>query len=168
MGSSFLIALSAQVAFGWPVPITGQTFAVLMAAVFMGGRWGAVSTAIYAGLGFIGVPWFSGWAGGLSPTSGYIIGFILAAFFLGHFTDKYIRSRSFFVILALMLFADFILIWIPGLLWRTLWVNLVLERPVALTSSLIGSIPFVPGDIIKIVAAAMIARGITTRQAFNS
>ena len=97
-----------------PVPVTGQTFAVLLAAVLLGRWWGGISMAIYGGLGAAGLPWFSGWSGGVGylagPTGGYIIGFILAALFLGHFTDKYIRSRSFFSMLGLMLFANFVLI----------------------------------------------------------
>ncbi len=151
------------------IPITGQTFAALLAAVLMGRRWGAVSMAIFAGLGFVGVPWFSGWQSGLGVTRGYIIGFIFAALFVGYFTDKYIRSRSFFSMLILMIFANFILIWIPGLIWRVLWLNIVVGTgtPVTFLGSLAGSVTYIPGDIIKAVAAAAIARGITPKRAFN-
>ncbi len=149
------------------IPITGQTFAVLLAGVLMGRRWGGVSMAIFAGLGFMGVPWFSGWESGLGATMGYIIGFIPATFFLGYFTDKYIRSRSFFSMLGLMLFANFILIWIPGLLWFWLWLRMVVGTPATFITLLAGSIAFIPGDIIKAVAAATIARGITPKLAYN-
>ena len=70
--------------------------------------------AIYGGLGAAGVPWLTGWSSGLGATGGYLIGFILAALFLGHFTDTYIRSRSFLSMLALMLFANFVLVYVPG------------------------------------------------------
>ncbi len=128
LGVACLAGLLAQVRFvlPWsPVPITGQTFAVLLAGVLLGRWWGGVSMAVYGGLGVAGVPWFSGWASGLGATGGYIIGFIFAALFLGYFTDKYIRSRSFLIMLGLMLFANFVLIYVPGLVWLGLWLNMV-------------------------------------------
>ncbi len=149
------------------IPITGQTFAVLLAGVLMGRQWGGVSMAIFGGLGFMGVPWFAGWSSGFGATGGYIIGFILAALFLGHFTDKYIRSRSFFSMLGLMLFANFVLIWVPGLLWLGLWRVMVAGTPATLISLLVGSVPFIPGDVAKAAAAAAITRGITPKQAYN-
>lgn len=175
LGSACLTGLVAQirVVLPWsPVPVTGQTFAVLLAGVLLGRRWGGISLAMYTGLGAAGVPWFAGLNSGLGylagPTGGYIIGFILAAFFLGYFTDTYIRSRSFLSMLALMLFANFILIYVPGLLQLGLWLNLVKGEPVAFTTLLsLGALPFIAGDITKAVMAAAIARGITPKSAYN-
>lgn len=175
IGIAGLTGLLAQIRIllPWsPVPVTGQTFAVLLAGVLLGRWWGGTSLAIYAGLGVAGLPWFSGWSGGLGylagPTGGYIIGFILAALFLGYFTDTYIRSRSFLSMLALMLFANFVLIYVPGLLQLGLWVKLVKGDPVTFTTLLgMGAIPFIPGDITKAVMAAAIARGITPKVAYN-
>ena len=171
LGMAALTGLLAQVRIPLPwtlVPITGQTFAVLLAGVLLGRRWGGASLAIYAGLGIAGVPWFAGWASGLGATGGYIIGFILAALFLGHFTDKYIRSRSFFSMLGLMLFANFILIYVPGLLWLGLWLKVVAGTSVTFIALLgMGAIPFIAVDITKAVAAAAIARGVTPKQAYN-
>ena len=176
LGMACLTGLVAQIRIVLPwnpfVPVTGQTFAVLLAGVLLGRWWGGTSLAIYGGLGAAGVPWFTGWNSGLGylagPTGGYIIGFILAALFVGHFTDKYIRSRSFFSMLGLMLFANFILIYIPGLLQLGLWLNLVKGEPAAFTSLLtMGAIPFIAGDITKAVIAAAIARGVTPKLAYN-
>ena len=175
VGIACLTGLAAQirVLLPWsPVPVTGQTFAVLLAGVLLGRWWGGASMAIYAGLGVAGVPWFAGWSSGLGylagPTGGYIVGFILAALFLGHFTDKYIRSRSFLSMLGLMLFANFVLIYAPGLLQLGLWVNLVRGEPASLTTLLMmGAIPFIAGDITKAVIAAAIARGVTPKSAYN-
>ena len=151
-----------------PVPITGQTFAVLLAGVLMGRRWGGISMAIYGGLGFAGVPWFSGWASGIGATGGYIIGFVLAALFVGYFTDKYIRSRSLFSMLGLMLFANFILIYVPGLIWLNLWLGAVAGKSESFIALLqMGAIPFILGDIIKASAAAAIVRGITPKTSYN-
>ncbi len=175
LGMAALIGLLAQarVYLPWsPVPVTGQTFAVLLAAVILGRWWGGISLTMYAGLGMAGVPWFQGLNGGLAymagPTGGYIVGFILAALFLGYVTDKYIRSRSFVVMLGLMLFASFILIYVPGLIQLGLWLSMVKGEPVTFTGLLTtGALPFIAGDITKAVLAAAIARGLTPKRAFN-
>jgi len=171
LGMAVLTGLFAQLRFPlpWsPIPITGQTFAVLLAGVMLGRRWGGASMAIYAGLGAVGVPLFSGWTSGFGATGGYIIGFILAALFLGHFTDTYIRSRSFLSMLGLMLFANFVVIYVPGLLWLGLWLNLVKVAPAGFIALLgMGVLPFIAGDITKAVMAAAIARGVTPKRAYN-
>ena len=175
LGMAMLTGLLAQarIYLPWsPVPVTGQTFAVLLAGVLLGRWWGGISLTIYAGFGMAGVPWFAGLNGGFAymagPTGGYIVGFILAALFLGYFTDKYIRSRSFLSMLVLMLFANFILIYVPGLLQLGLWLNLVKGEPATFTSLLMmGAIPFIAGGITKAVLAAAIARGVTPKTAYN-
>jgi biotin transport system substrate-specific component len=175
LGMAALIGLVAQarVYLPWsPVPVTGQTFAVLLAAVILGRWWGGISLTMYAGLGMAGVPWFQGLNGGLAymagPTGGYIVGFILAALFLGYVTDKYVLSRSFVVMLGLMLFASFILIYVPGLIQLGLWLSMVKGEHVTFTGLLtIGALPFIAGDVTKAVLAAAIARGVTPKQAFN-
>jgi len=182
LGMACLVGLVAQVRFyiPWsPVPITGQTFAVLLAGVIMGRRWGGISLAIYAILGVAGVPWFAPQAGmpifsagGIShiagPTGGYIIGFIIAALFLGYFTDKYVRARGFFSMLGLMLFANFALIYIPGLIWLGMWLNLVSGMSVTIPAIIaIGATPFILGDILKIVVAATTAKAITPKEDYR-
>jgi len=174
LGMALVIGLLAQarIPLPWsPVPITGQTFGVLLAGVLLGSWWGGVSLALYIGLGAAGVPWFQGFNSGLAylggPTGGYIIGFIFAALFLGYFTDKYVRARSFLSMLGLMLFANFILIYVPGLLQLGLWLNLVKGSPATFGSLLMmGAIPFIAGDITKAVAAALVARGITPKATY--
>jgi biotin transport system substrate-specific component len=173
MAAAIGLLAQARVPLPWsPVPITGQTFGVLLAGVLLGSWWGGVSLVIYAALGIAGVPWFQGFSGGLAhlagPTGGYVVGFILAALFLGYFTDRYVRSRSFLSMLGLMLFANFILIYGPGLLQLGLWVNLVNGQPVNFGGLLvIGALPFIAGDITKAVAAALIARAITPKAPYG-
>lgn len=167
LGMACLVGLLAQVRLPipWsPVPVTGQTFAVLLAGVLMGRWWGGISMAIYAGLGFAGLPWFTGWSSGLGATGGYIIGFILATLFLGYFTDKYVRLRSFPGMLGLMLFSSFVLIYVPGLIWLGLWLNIVTATPTTLITVIgMGAAPFIVGDMAKAVMAAIIAKGITPK-----
>jgi biotin transport system substrate-specific component len=128
--------------------------------------------AMYAGLGAAGLPWFTGLNGGFTylagPTGGYVIGFIFAALFLGYFTDRYVRSRSFLSMLALMLFANFVLVYVPGLLQLGLWLDLVKAQPATFTALLgLGAVPFIAGDITKAASAALIARAITPKRAYG-
>jgi biotin transport system substrate-specific component len=127
---------------------------------------------IYAGLGAAGIPWFQGFQGGLAymsgPTGGYIIGFILAALFLGYFTDRFIKSRRFLPVLGLMLFASFVLIYGPGLLQLNVWLSLVKGETTSFGQLLmLGAVPFMAGDVIKVVLAALAARAITPKTAYG-
>lgn len=154
-----------------PVPITGQTFAVLLAGVLLG-VWGGLSQALYVGIGAAGVPWFAGWKGGIGvltgATGGYLIGFILAALFLGFFTDKFIKSRSFLSMLILMLFANFVIIHGLGLLQLSNFLASIGKPAKDFLHLLwLGTIPFIPGDITKAVLAALITRAITPKTSYN-
>jgi len=176
LGMACLTGLAAQIkiALPWtPIPITGQTFAVLLSGVLLGMWWGGISQALYVTMGAVGVPWFSGGNSGymflLGPTGGYIIGFVFAALFIGYFADRYIRARKFIPMLALMLFANFVLIYIPGMIQLGLWSHMITGvTPTLWQILLMGMIPFVVGDITKIAAAAAIATGITPKQAFHN
>ncbi len=164
----------ARVYLPWtPVPITGQTFAVLMAGVLLGKNWGGISQAIYVILGVAGIPWFSGAKGGyaalVGPTGGYLIGFIFAALFIGHFTDKYIKMRNFKSLFFLMFFAEIIIIYGFGLLQLGIWTRVTKGAfPTLWQLLLMGAIPFIAGAVIKALAAATLAQGILPKKAFNN
>jgi biotin transport system substrate-specific component len=161
----------ARILLPWtPVPVTGETFGALLGGVVLGGWWGAISLALYAGLGVAGLPWFSGWSGGihtlLGPTGGYIIGFIFAALFIGHFAERYVRARSLFTMFGLMLVANFVIIYAFGLPQLYLWLSSVNRQAVNFSQLLaMGLTPFIAGDVTKIVIAAAIARGIIPERA---
>jgi biotin transport system substrate-specific component len=149
-----------------PVPITGQTFAVILAGVVLG-KWGGISQGLYVGIGALGMPWFAGMTGGITylagPTGGYLLGFILASFFLGYCVDNYVRSRKLINIFALMVFANIVIIYIPGLIYLNIFMGGIgIEKLL-----IIGLIPFIIGDIFKIIAASLIAYGITPKQTFG-
>ena len=151
-----------------PVPITGQTFAVLLAGVLLGRKWGGISLAIYAVLGVAGIPWFNGASSGLTLTGGYLIGFALAALFLGYFTDKYPKYRTYGWMFALMLFANFVLIYIPGLLWLGFWLHLVKGSTAGIITIIsLGATPFIAGDILKAGLAAVTARTVTPKESYT-
>jgi len=164
---ALLTAILAQIKFYMPgnalVPITGQTFAVLLAGVILG-KWGGISQCFYVGLGAMGLPWFANVTG---STIGYLIGFILAAFFLGYITDKYVKSRRFSSMFLLMLLTTFLFIYLPGLLYLYMYLSMLGVSLTFLEILAIAVIPFVVGDILKAVAAASIAKIVTPKRSYG-
>ncbi|MDD1764042.1 MAG: biotin transporter BioY [Methanobacteriaceae archaeon] len=151
-----------------PVPVTAQTFAVLMAGVLLGRWWGGISQIIYLVAGLLGLNWFAGLTGGYTvlfgATGGYLVGFILVALFLGYFSDRYVESRKFRPMLGLMLFANFALIYLPGLLGLGLWMYLVKgSHPTIFTLLSMGLLPFLLGDLVKIGGAAALTKMVTPK-----
>jgi biotin transport system substrate-specific component len=176
LGMAVATGLLAQIRIplGWtPVPITGQTLGVLLAGIMLGRNYGGISMAIYAVMGAAGLPLFTGWAGGLAvlagPTGGYIFGFIPAALFLGYVSDKYVKSRNFVPMFLLMSIAVFGLIHLSGLIYLGIWLSAVKGTPVTIYEIfLMGSAPFIPGALIKIAAAAAMAKAITPKRPFDN
>ena len=160
-----LTGLAAQLRFDLPftpVPVTGQTFAVLLAGIFLGRGFGGLSQIFYVAIGGLGVPWFSGSTGGMGvlfgATGGYLLGFILTAFVLGDLADRGVQMRSVRVLLPLMLACNFVLIFLPGLLGLALWYHAANGDWPTLTQVLsLGFYPFVPGAILKTALAAGVA-----------
>jgi len=134
-----------------PVPITLQTFFVLLSGAFLGSSLGSLTQGIYLLLGILGLPVFSGAASGIfylsGPTGGYLIGFILAAFFVGRFIKS---AKNLFSIFFIFSFANFIIL-VCGFIWLGFILSLPLKR-----SFLMGFLPFIPGDLLKIYLAAIL------------
>ncbi|RKZ23421.1 biotin transporter BioY [bacterium] len=159
---SFLFAcitgLFAQIRIPLPwtsVPVTGQTFAVLLSGIVLGKMWGGVSQLIYVILGILGIPWFSGFKGGINiltgPTMGYLAGFILASLWVGHISER-CKKKNFFFLLCMILFANFFLIHLPGLLYLKMWIYHTRGTIPSLHELFVlGTLPFIPGDILKAV-----------------
>ncbi|MCD7781649.1 MAG: biotin transporter BioY [Methanosphaera sp.] len=163
--------LMAQVtiAIPWsPIVISLQTFAVLLAGTFLGEKWGGFSMILYTALGILGVPWFSNMNSGLewifSASGGYIIGFIIAAIFIGYIFDHYNSARKPVQTVILMLFTNFVIIYIPGLLGL---YNYMLGTGVALSISellVMGLIPYIIGDLLKVALASTISTSILPKE----
>lgn len=135
-----------------PVPITLQTFFVLLGGAFLGAGLGASAQLSYIFLGILGVPLFTGTGSGLfylfGPTGGYLLGFILAALFIGRFV-RYAQNNL-FTIFGLFLTGDLIL-----LAMGTVWLRFLFGYN--LTKLLfIGFIPFLPGDLLKAYFASIL------------
>ena len=154
VGFACLTAAFAQISF-WigPVPVTGQTFAVLLAGALLGSRRGALSQLSYLAIGATGIPhWFAlggpiGIARLIGPTGGYLIGFVAVAFVVGWLAERGWDRRVWTAALAML--AGEIVLFVFGLSWLAHFVpgDTVLQA---------GLYPFVIGDLIKLVAAALI------------
>lgn len=150
---ALLVAALAQVAIPLPftpVPITGQTFAVLLVGAALGSKRGLVSLSLYSLMGLSGLPVFAGGASGiaysLGPTLGYLIGFIAAAYVIGLLAERGLE-RSVRTSLVLFLVGTLV-IYVFGAGW--LAVQFGLEKALTL-----GVLPFILGDAIKLVLAAL-------------
>src|ERR1700712_4032225 len=115
-----LTAGLAQVAIPlWPVPITGQTLAVLLVGSALGATRGALSMVVYALVGALGAPIFSEHSGGMAalfgPTGGYIIGFVLAAALTGWLAERRFERRLVSGMLAFV--AGSVVVFLVGLPW---------------------------------------------------
>lgn len=152
--ASLFVALSAQLWVLNPfsdVPITGQTFAVLLVGALLGSRLGALALAFYLLEGAAGLPFFRSGNGGLgyllaSPTAGYLWSYPLAAFVAGSLAERGWDRR--FVTAAAAMAIGSIVILTGGFAWR---VAFFMSPAQAFATSVV---PFVVGDVIKILLAA--------------
>lgn len=146
-----------------PVPITGQTLAVLLAGGVLGSRAGAASQALYW-MGGLVLPWFAGANGGLATgewegwevvtgaTGGYLIGFILAAYAVGYLSERG-QDRNIATAIPAFL-AGSAIIYLFGVPWLAHSINVSWEQAVA-----DGMVPFLLGDLIKLGAAGLLLPG---------
>lgn len=151
LGFAILTGMAAQlkIEIGM-VPLTMQTLVVLLSGALLGSKKGLMSQFVYILGGLTTLPWFArggGVAYILSPTFGYILGFVLAAYLVGILTergwDRDIRTA----ILAML--AGNVIIYIPGLLWLAKFVGISKVLTV-------GFYPFILGDVLKIFLAGLI------------
>jgi biotin transport system substrate-specific component len=132
------------------VPLTGQTFAVLLVGALLGSRRGSLSLLAYLAEGAVGLPVFAGGSGGLArlwgPTGGYLVGFIAAARMVGWLCERGWDRRVRTAALAMLIGNG--VIYLFGLPWLAHFVGA--ERVLAL-----GLLPFMPGDLVKLALAAL-------------
>lgn len=151
---SLLTALAAQIVIPiGPVPITGQTFAVLLTGALLGSRLGAMSMIVYLIEGASGLPFFYHGTSGLShvlgPTGGYLIAFPAAAFITGAFAEHGWDKR--FLTAAASMAVGSAVIMLSGWAWFAVITNTALPAAFQLTV-----LQFIPGDIIKILLASSV------------
>ena len=155
IGGAAFVGLSAQVAIPLPftpVPLTGQTFAVLLTAAALGMWRGAASMSLYAVAGLAGVPWFAGGSsafkgGALVASFGYVLGFIAAAALVGWLAERG-ATRTALRTAGLMVLGN-VVIYAIGATWLANAIGVSLQRAVEL-----GVTPFLVGDALKVALAA--------------
>jgi len=147
-----------------PVPITLQTFFVVLSGLILGAKLGALSQLTYVILGLIGLPVFSGGTGGLTsivrPTFGFLISFIVAAYVIGKLTEK---NKSLSRIIYSVILGSFV-IYVIGVPYFYFIFTNYLGKSINFYAALkYACIPFIPGDIIKAVIAILLAKKLIPR-----
>src|SRR5215211_1422414 len=151
---SLFIAAAAQFAIHiGPIPITGQTFAVLLTGALLGSRLGAAAVIAYLIEGALGLPFFAAGGAGLvrflGPTGGYLVAFPAAAFIAGAFAEHGWDKRYPTAVAAMAIGS--LIIFLGGWAWYAILTN---TPPVAAFK--ISVLPFLLGDAIKIALAAAV------------
>lgn len=150
-GGAAFVGVAAQIAIPLPftpVPLTLQTFAVLLVGASLGSLRGALSMVIYLIVGMVGFPWFAEGSSGFSSASfGYILGFIFAAFIVGRLAERgasttALRSAGLMVVGNLAIYA-------VGVTWLKFAIDVNWATALSL-----GVVPFLIGDAVKIALAA--------------
>lgn len=135
-----------------PVPIALANLGIYFTLYILGTWKGTISVVAYIVIGLIGVPVFAGFTGGpgklLGPTGGYIIGYIPLALIAGFVIDK---SHGKFIVSMLGMILGTIVLYTLGTAW--LAVSMDMGFGAALMA---GVIPFIPGDLIKMVLASVL------------
>ena len=164
-GSAF-IALAAQISVPMiPVPMTLQTLAVLIVGLTFGARLGAATLLAYLAEGAMGLPVFANGGNGLAfagPTAGFLLGFVGMAWIAGFATDRGIKGL---VPTALVAILASVLLYVPGVAWAMLADTVFGLDATKWGADSFASIwqyymaPFLLGDAIKAVMAALIVTG---------
>ena len=154
LAGTALVAGAAQISVALPftpVPITGQTFAVLLVGATLGTVRGTASLLLYLLVGIAGAPIYAhhahGWAVVTSASGGYLVGFVLAAALTGFLAERR-WDRRLSSSIGLMLTGN-VVIYLVGLPWLAIVLNTNLEKTLEF-----GLYPFIPGDTFKLYLAA--------------
>ena len=151
---SLFVAVLAQVVIPLPftpVPITGQTFGVLLVGAALGSNRGAISLALYLAMGAFGLPFFAGGAHGpdiiIGATGGYLIGFVIAAYVIGLLAERGLERsvRTSFI----PFLVGTVIIYACGVTWLAILLGSLSKSLAA------GLLPFLIGDAIKLIAASV-------------
>ncbi len=155
IGASWLLALSAQISFYVPfsiVPVTAQTFAVLMIAAMLGSKRGSFAVLTYIAQGAMGLPFFAMGKAGVwvlfGPTGGYLVGFVVAAMIVGRLAEMG-WDRSVLKTAAAMTLGT-LAIYTLGVFWLTVLTGSLQ------TALLVGFYPFIAAGVFKVITAAAV------------
>ena len=143
-----------------PVPITLQTFFVLLAGIILGSKKAMLSQIVYLLLGLAGLPIFANFTGGVQavvkPSFGFLIGCVIAAYCVG----KFMENKSITTInMSLSVLMGTIIIYAAGLPYMYYILNIMLDSNLSIMKILqIGMLIFIPGDVLKAVIAVFVGK----------
>ncbi|NLZ38899.1 MAG: biotin transporter BioY [Firmicutes bacterium] len=141
-------------------PITGQSLMVMLAGMILGPRRAALSQIAYLLLGVIGLPVFAGGRAGVGVLTGYsggfIWGFVCGSYLIGKLTER-IKQPSLLSLAKACFIGGVLVVYLPGLVQ----LSFVLE--INLFQSAISMLPYLPGDLLKVFLAALLAQRIMPR-----
>lgn len=160
---SALIAIGAFIKIPIPmVPFTLQVLFITLAGLLLGPKLGVISVGIYIILGLVGLPIFTNGGGPgyiLKPTFGYLIGFLISVYIIGHITKKYKNPSLKRLIIASL--SGLTIVYIIGMIYYYFISNFYLNIPITVTKVLIYCcLVFIPGDITSCIISSIIAKKI--------
>ncbi len=142
-----------------PVPLSLTNFAVLLTASLLGWKWGTASCAVYLLLGVVGVPVFSGFAGGaaklLGPTGGYLVGFLFLSVIGGLFVETF-EGKRWLAALGMGLGM------LVNNLFGTAWLACLMQIGFG-QAFMMGVAPYIVGDLMKLIAALLLGSTLRRR-----
>mgnify|MGYP006285031485 CR=1 FL=1 len=163
-GFTALIAIGAYISIPiGPVPIVLQNFFVLLSAVLLGGKLALSSVFVYLFLGALGLPLFAGGTGGIAhffgPTGGYLLSYLPAVVLTGLIARPQNKSLSTQIVrIFIALIAGTACIYLLGVPWLKFSTQMGWNAALGA-----GLLPFIPGDLLKIVVAFFIGRAFAPR-----
>ncbi|WP_135503383.1 biotin transporter BioY [Roseovarius aestuariivivens] len=155
LGGSLAIAMAAQVSIGWPVPMSLQTLAILVVGLSFGSRLGLATLVTYLGWGAMGLPVFANGGSIASltgPTAGFLYGYVAMAWLAGLAVEKGLARSLVSTVACGILLSG--LLYLPGLAWPALMMGKTMPELWSVWMA-----PFLIGDTLKAVIAAMIVWG---------
>ena len=154
------ISICSQIAIHiGPIPISMSLLAIFMAGLILGMKYGTLSVIVYILLGITGIPVFAGAKGGfaviLGPTGGFLIGYILCTFIVGFVAERF-NNKKIYIVIGMVI--SVVVCYIPGVLWYCFITGNTFEMSLKLCV-----IPFIPGDVIKIIISLILYSKISKR-----
>lgn len=141
-----------------PVPITAQSFGVILAGAVLGARRGGLSQLLFIALVALGLPLLAGGRGGIgvfaSPTVGFLIGFPVVAFLIGWLTERFVLPYSLVKGLLVNLIGGIVVMYVLG------WTGMLLRTHLSARAAFLALSPFIIGDAVKVVVATVVAQGV--------
>ncbi len=142
-----------------PVPITGQSLAIMLAGTILTPRQAGYSVLTFLLLGAVGVPVFAGMTGGIGiivgPRGGYLIGYLVGAIVIALLKGN---NHTIWRLALANVTGGIVVVYLLGVLWLSYVTGMGLEKAV-----MVGALPYIPGDLFKAFIATIVAASIAKR-----